>query len=169
MKLLINNRILKLFYDELYVTKEGLRIDPPTFCSIAYSTKQDITICGAPISKGNILSVNFVIPHWNPNEWYNPLEFIPERFDPESDYFFKPNSEKKETRNPNSYIPFSIGIRNCAGQTLAKLEFKVVLSRMITTLNIEIDEDQLKNDSVKFNLFSQMRLYGKISSKISHN
>ena len=106
------------------------------------------------------------MPHFNPKEWHSPTEFIPERFDPESEYFFRPNLDKKEARNPNSYIPFSFGIRNCAGQTLAKLEFKVILSRMLTTMNIKIDDDQLKNDCAKFNLVSQMRLYGKVTSKI---
>ena len=111
------------------------------------------------------MGINLIIPHHNPNEWHNPTEFIPERFDPESEYFLRPNSDKKEARSPNSYIPFSFGIRNCAGQTLAKLEFKVVLSRMISTLNIEIDPDQLKNDYAKFNIASQMHLKGKVTAK----
>ena len=148
----------------MYVEKEGLRIDPPSFVSLVYITKDNIEICGIPIEKGKRMTINLILPHFNPNEWQNPTEFIPERFDPESEYFFKPNSEKKETRNPNSYIPFSFGIRNWAGQTLAKLEFKVVLSRLLTILEFEIDENQLKNDCAKFNLISQMHLYGKITS-----
>ena len=82
----------------------------------------------------------------------DPEEFIPERFDPENEYYFKPNSNKKEARDPKSYIPFSFGIRNCAGQTLAKLESRVILSRVLTTLKLDINEEQLnlKNNKIGY-------------------
>ena len=110
-----------------------------------------------------------MLAHYNPYEWHNPTEFIPERFDPESEYFFKPNLNKNEPRSPNSYIPFSLGSRNWMGQTLAKLELKVVLSRIITTLELEIDENQLKNDYAKFNIFSQMHLNGMVKNQLKKN
>ena len=148
-----------------YVSKEGLRIDPPAFGSLFYYAKENIEIWGTPIDRGRIISINWMIAHYYSTEWYNPTEFLPERFDPESEYFFKPSKNLKEPRSLHSYNPFSVGIRNWVGQILAKLELKVILSRIITTLDFEIDEDQLKNNYAKFNLFSQMDLNGKVISK----
>ena len=72
-----------------YVVKEGLRIDPPVFASIFYQPKQNIEIWGLEIDKNTILAVNWALPHYNTKEWHNPTEFIPERFDPESDFFLQ--------------------------------------------------------------------------------
>ena len=148
-----------------YVVKEGLRIDPPVFASIFYQPKQNIEIWGLEIDKNTILAVNWALPHYNTKEWHNPTEFIPERFDPESDFFFKPNSDKKEVRSQNSYIPFSLGLSSWMGQSFAKLELRVVLSRIISNLTFSINSDQLNNDFCKFNEFSQMELFGSITSK----
>ena len=148
-----------------YVTKEALRLDPPATNSLKYHVKSDIEICGIPISKGSTIWNQILLPHLNPEEWKDPFEFIPERFDPESEYYFKPNTKKKEARDPKSYLPFSYGIRNWAGQTLAKLESRVILSRILTTCELEISKDQLDNDFWKFNLMSQMHLHGKIIRK----
>ena len=93
-----------------------------------------------------------IYSHYNPEEWFNPTEFIPERFDPESVYFNKPNS--KEIRDVKSFIPFSYGIRNWAGQTLAKLEMKVILSRVLAILEFQIDQNLLCNN------YARLRFYG---------
>ena len=100
-----------------YVIKEGLRFDPPSPHTLPYFVKEDITICGVPISKGSIMRSYILFPHFNKDLWINPTEFIPERFDPESKFY--------KQSNPKSFVPFSFGIRNCAGQTLAKIEAKV--------------------------------------------
>ena len=146
-----------------YVSREALRIDPPTFSGFLYFAKQNVEICGVEFNKGSFLWPNMMFAHHNPNEWYNPTEFIPERFDPESDYFFKPNS--REVRDPMSYIPFSLGLRNCAGQTLAKLESRVILSRILTSVEYEIDQSLLDNETSKFNLLSQLTVNGKITKR----
>ena len=111
-----------------------------------------------------MICINTIIPHHNNEEWHNPTEFIPERFDPESKYFFKPGT--KESRDPKSYVPFTFGIRNCAGQTLAKLEAKVILSRIVTCVEYEIDKSLLENETARFNIFSQMTIKGKITKKL---
>ena len=65
-------------------------------------------------------------------------------------------------RHPKSFIPFTFGIRNCAGQTLAKLELRVILARLITRIEYEISENLINNDYAKFSMLSQFHLMGKI-------
>ena len=106
-----------------YVIRETLRMDAPFFESLSHLAYEDVEICGVPIPKGTTIRIDITTPHNNPNEWINPREFIPERFDPESKYFSKHNGDK---RNPYSYIPFSHGNRSCPGQMFALLESKIV-------------------------------------------
>ena len=69
-----------------YVIKETLRIDGPAVYSVLYYAKDEVEICGVPISKGTVINTNMYYSHFNPREWQKPLTFIPERFDPESKY-----------------------------------------------------------------------------------
>ena len=90
-----------------FVVKEGLRIDPPAPFSIPYIVKENVTICGVPLRKGSVIDANCTFSHFNSKQWQNPREFIPERFDPDSKYYFKPSDDgRKEMRHPKSYIPF---------------------------------------------------------------
>ena len=147
-----------------YVAKEGLRYDPPAVFSIPYVALEDCEIANVKIPKGHKIEVNTVYSHYNPEQWHRPDEFIPERFDPESELFFKPGT--KELRHPKSYIPFSFGPRNCLGQTLAKLELKVILSRFVSKVEYEINEELMIND-YRYNVIDGKHLYGKITSKKS--
>jgi len=96
--------------------------------------------------------------HYNSKVWHKPESFIPERFDPEHEEYFNSELNRKEIRHPKAFCPFSFGSRNCVGQTMAKLESKVILSRLINIIDFEVDLDVLKNDYVRFNIFSQMKL-----------
>ena len=149
------------------VVKEGHRIDPPSSSTLAYFAKEDVEICGVKFGKGSLFEINSLWIHYNSQEWQKPNEFIPERFDPESEYFKKSHIESSanEARNPKSFIPFGFGLRNCAGQTLARLESKVLLSRIITNVEYEIDKELLESDYARFALLSNFDLKGKIVSK----
>ncbi|XP_013401360.1 cholesterol 24-hydroxylase [Lingula anatina] len=56
-------------------------------------------------------------------------KFIPDRFDPDSP--MKPNAY--------SYLPFSIGPRNCIGQNFAKMEMKIIMAKFIQRFKFEVD------------------------------
>ena len=146
-----------------YCIKEGLRIDCPTLGSLFYRTLDKITICGVPIEKGEIVTKNTLYPHYNPAYYHKPFEFIPERFDPDSKYFSVPGS--KSPRDPKWYNPFGVGLRNCVGQTLAKLESKVILSRLITRIDFDLDQDIAANEFMRFNLVQDSVLRGRITYK----
>ena len=69
-----------------YVIKEVFRIDAPALSSLFYNIKENITFCGVPFKKGLKFYPNIHYTHYNPDEWFDPTKFIPERFDPESKY-----------------------------------------------------------------------------------
>ena len=78
-------------------------------------------------------------------------------------YFYKPNTEN-ECRHPKSFNPFNFGPRNCMGQSLAKLDAKVILSRILTVIDYTICPSLLSNSSMSFNFFSQFKLMGTIKA-----
>ena len=146
-----------------YVMKESQRIDNPTIASITYQAVEDCEITGVQISKGDRLEMNIMHTHHNPEQWHRPEEFLPERFDPHDELFFKPGT--KEVRHPKSYIPFIFGPRNCLGQSLARMELKVLLCRFLTTVEFEIKDELMQNSKLRYHVLEGRHLYGKITSK----
>ena len=137
------------------VIKEALRIDPPSFESLASLPSEDITICGVDIPKGSPIKLQLVGAHFNPEEWVEPYKFIPERYDPNSKYFFKPNSDKP--RSPYAYVPFSQGPRSCPGRTIAMLQMKVILIYLLCKMDYTIDQEFLDKEGVAFPIYSQFQ------------
>ena len=89
---------------------ESLRIEPPIAASSTFMFHNDVQLADYNIKKGQTMAIFFFMIHRNPNEWKEPEEFIPERFDPNSDYYLTPAGKK---RNPYSFIPFHGGKRIC--------------------------------------------------------
>jgi cytochrome P450 len=118
-----------------YCIKETLRMDSPTVDTLNYAAKEDIKICGVDISKGQYIKLNLYASNHAIKEHQKPFDFIPERFDPESEYFTRPGDNK--TRSVYSHIPFSHGQRGCPGQSLAILQMKVgTLSSIFSLIKV---------------------------------
>jgi cytochrome P450 len=149
-----------------YVIKEALRIDGPAPSSLAYKCYEDVTICGVKIPKGQEIRYEQLNIHYDENEWIWPYEFIPERFDPESEYFKKPNSGGK-ARTPLSHVPFSFGPRVCAGSSYALLEMKVALLYILTHVEYDVDENFFKKEGIGYGVGSECVLDFKVV-KIKH-
>ena len=61
---------------------------------------------GTKILKGTDIKYNMAAIHVNEKQWQFPKDFIPERFDPESPLFKKPDGT---ARSVFAFIPFSCG------------------------------------------------------------
>ena len=144
-----------------FVTKEAMRLDGPTIETPLYQAIEECDIAGVRIPKGQCVSISVYHPHYDSKQWQRPEEFIPERFDPESDLFFKPGTT--EMRHRKSFIPFSFGSRNCLGQTLARLELKVLLSRFLTKVDYEISKKDLENN-FKYSVYDVRGMNGTITA-----
>eukprot|EP00343_Euplotes_focardii_P012123 CAMPEP_0205830186 /NCGR_PEP_ID=MMETSP0206-20130828/40318_1 /ASSEMBLY_ACC=CAM_ASM_000279 /TAXON_ID=36767 /ORGANISM="Euplotes focardii, Strain TN1" /LENGTH=270 /DNA_ID=CAMNT_0053133593 /DNA_START=684 /DNA_END=1496 /DNA_ORIENTATION=- len=134
-------------------TKEVLRMDSPSLDTADYLVKENVDICNVPIPKDTILKIDICSGHFNNNSWMNPLEFIPERHDTDSDFYKK---AKDAGIIPDTYSrrSFSHGMRNCPGMSLAMLELKVFIIYFITHIEYEFDLDMLNLEGVGFGMGS---------------
>ena len=150
----IRGMIDSLEYLQLCV-KESLRHSNAAFFSLAYKSLEDISIWGVSIPKGATLFQCLHAIHYDPQEWFYPKEFIPERFDPESELFNCPGENIKKKRSKYSFIPFSAGLRKWPGMNLAMLELKTISALFLKTFEYELDPNQKANDYLRFSLRSQ--------------
>ena len=111
------------------VIKETLRLYPP----IHIGNRQahgDITVGNHAIPDGTRVMMSIYLSHRHPDHWAKPDEFHPERF----------AHNHKEKVPPLTYIPFGGGPRNCIGASFAQIEAKVVLARLLQTMELTLEK-----------------------------
>ncbi|XP_059612265.1 probable cytochrome P450 9f2 [Phlebotomus argentipes] len=69
--------------------------------------------------------------HKDPKFFPNPEKFDPERF----------SDENKSSINPNAYLPFGIGPRNCIGSRFALMEVKAILFYLVLNFSLDVTEE----------------------------
>ncbi|KAI4464347.1 cytochrome p450 family 4 [Holotrichia oblita] len=111
------------------IIKESLRLYP----SVPFITrhiKQEIQLdeYRIPADVQAILHIYGV--HRNPDHYFNPDQFDPDRFLPKNSI----------NRHPYAYIPFSAGPRNCIGQKFAMYEEKTILASIINSYKVRAVE-----------------------------
>ncbi|XP_049535222.1 probable cytochrome P450 4d14 [Anopheles darlingi] len=127
---LTNSTLQDLRYLDL-VIKETLRITP-SVPIIGRRSAGDMTIDGVPVPKGMEFVILIYALHNDPEFYPEPERFDPERF----------SEEAQAARPPYSYIPFSVGARNCIGQRYAMLEIKTVLVKVLANYRLLPCEDK---------------------------
>ena len=113
------------------VLEENLRLHPiaPTPTRILL---KEIVVGGYQIPKGTGVASNSHLFAMNPEIWQNPDVFDPERF---ADAVNIPNLAMM-------HFPFSVGPRNCIGQTFAKFESKVMLAKLFQKFQFKLLPNQ---------------------------
>jgi len=120
-----------------YVVKEALRLSTPIYGKPMKAT-EDITLeSGFTVRKGTVVYPNNAIIGVSENIWENPLEFIPERFDPESPHFKLPGGGKRE---PITWMPFGAGPRACMGDNFSMYFVKVALVYFMHLFEFELQD-----------------------------
>ncbi|XP_037929947.1 cytochrome P450 4d8-like [Teleopsis dalmanni] len=117
----------KLKYTE-YVIKETLRLYP-SVPIIGRKIMSDFKYSHSKIGDGVLpatteVYVDFFNTMRDPDNYENPEEFIPERF------------ENMKMESAFVYLPFSAGPRNCIGQKFAMLEMKMILAKVVSTFEL---------------------------------
>ncbi|XP_049294620.1 probable cytochrome P450 9f2 [Anopheles funestus] len=79
------------------------------------------------IDKGTAIFIPIAGLHHDPQYYPNPNKFDPERF----------SEQNREKINPNAYLPFGIGPRNCIGSRFALMEVKAIIYYMLQEFSFE--------------------------------
>jgi cytochrome P450 len=101
------------------VLDESLRLFPPAWIIGRRALAED-EIGGYYVPLGTVVAICIYTIHRHPAFWEHPDVFDPERFAP----------ERSSDRHKYAYIPFSIGPRQCIGNTFALLEASLILARI---------------------------------------
>ena len=86
--------------------------------TLNYKVFENVDVDGVKLQKGTDIIFNIGALHYDSEQWINPEEFIPDRFNSESKYFKTPDGKQ---RNHASFLPFGIGPRNCPGAFISNL------------------------------------------------
>ena len=136
--------------------KEVLRFAPPAGRSLGYKTKKVVTFKdGMTVPKGEVITINVLAAHVWPEEWRAPYEFRPERFDPESEWFKRPDGQK---RSANAFCPFIFGMRQCPGRALGMMELKALIIFAVTHLEWTIPERIMGHEHEFYTILSPHEL-----------
>lgn len=86
--------------------------------------------CRFTIEKGRSVIGSVIGFHHDPKYYTQPKMFDPERF----------SVENRRNINPDAYLPFGIGPRNCIGSRFALMEMKVVIYYLLLNFSFEVTE-----------------------------
>ena len=110
------------------IYEEALRLYPPVPL-LTREALQDGSIRGRKVKMGSLILVVPWLLHRHRKLWDQPDHFIPERFLPENSV----------GRSKYSYVPFSIGPRNCAGAAFGLTEGVLCLATLAQRFKLRLD------------------------------
>lgn len=109
------------------VLKEGLRLHPPV-ASLQRMLPKGDSFGGYKLPPNTNVTVSYIGIQKSSKFWENSDVFDPDRFSP----------VHKENILQSSYSPFSLGPRSCIGKTLAQVEAKVLMARVLREFKCEL-------------------------------
>ena len=117
------------------VILEGIRVCTTTADGMRrLIPKGGTTVAGHHLPGGTVVS----IPQWatyrSSSNFYSPDSFLPERWLPGG---YDSGSPFRNDRK-DSFNPFSLGAYNCPGRSLAYLEMRLILAKMVWNFDMEI-------------------------------
>lgn len=90
------------------------------------------------IEKGTVIIIPIWSTHHNKDYYPDPMEFRPERFDPQ-------NGGVKRFTDEGIFIPFGAGPRICLGMRLAQVQIKAALVELIKNFEISVNRKSFTN------------------------
>jgi cytochrome P450 len=128
--------LCKLSYLDM-VIKESMRL-LPAVPIIGRETQEEVTIGERKIPKGIQLMIHMFNLHRRKDIWGEDAnQFNPDRFLPE-------NVTK---RPPNSFLPFSAGLRDCIGKEYAMFAMRIMIVTLLREYKLSAD---LKTDELTY-------------------
>ena len=124
-----------------------MRLQPPAPASSSNKFVKTVNIKGVDFTPQTGFMLNFNAIHKDPNEWRDPEKYEPDRFDPKSPMYLRPDGKQ---RNPFSFCPFFGGKRICLGKTLA--EFMTVFTLPLVLYHFQFEFVDPEHAIIKPNL-----------------
>lgn len=114
--------------------KEMLRMNPILAPGIRHYADHDVVYKQHVIPKGTVLLANTAFLHYDPQQFENPFEFMPERYLNHSLY----SSEYAAMSDPykRDHFTFSTGRRTCPGARLAENSLDIALANIMWAFEI---------------------------------
>ncbi|CDW80479.1 cytochrome p450 [Stylonychia lemnae] len=140
---------------------ETLRIEPPLIISSSVQLTEDQQIAGVNIKQDDMLIINIYQIHHNKDQWIDDEKFIPERFNPQSQYYLTPAGTQ---RDQFSFVPFLGGKRICLGKTFAENAFKIIVPLLMNNYKFVLCDDKQKIQKPFFNaiMFKRPQVFMKL-------
>ncbi|MFB2837610.1 cytochrome P450 [Floridanema evergladense] len=125
------NAILKLPYlNAVYC--ETMRIYPVGMLTFPRVVKEPVNLVGYDLQPGTILVGSIYLTHRREDLYPEPEKFKPERF-------------LERLFSPYEFLPFGAGARRCIGFAFAQFEMKMVLAKVLSSLDLELaDNTEIK-------------------------
>ncbi|MEO1429877.1 MAG: cytochrome P450 [Cyanobacteria bacterium J06633_8] len=114
------------------VCNETLRIYPVAILQFQRKVETPVLLGGHDLEPGTLLYGSVYLTHQREDLYPEPKKFKPERF-------------LERQFSPYEFIPFGAGTRRCIGAALAQCEMKLILTKILKNLELElIDNSELK-------------------------
>jgi cytochrome P450 len=106
------------------VVNESMRLYPIAW-GVPRQLRKDLTVGGRTLRAGTMCSVSIFHTQRDARLWEAPAEFRPERF-------------LTQKASVYTFFPFGAGVWRCLGAQFAEYEMRVVLARIVQTLDLEL-------------------------------
>lgn len=120
------------------VLQEGMRLCPTIPDGMRRIVpKGGATVAGYFLPEDTVVSIPQWATYQSDSNFSSPSFFCPERWLPDS----QQSSSPYRVDQKDAFNPFSLGARNCLGKTLALLEMRLILAKMLWNFDISKEAD----------------------------
>ncbi|KAF7514204.1 hypothetical protein GJ744_004529 [Endocarpon pusillum] len=118
----------------LAALNESLRLYPPVPTAVPRITVNGDTISGQWVAPGTTIGIFQFAAFHSPSNFHESEAFVPERWLPNAPAEFRDD-------NKDVVQAFSYGPRNCIGQSLAYLEMRLILAKVLWNFDLSLEEE----------------------------
>lgn len=125
------------------VMNEVLRLYPPA-PNVQRQAREDIQVDNLKVPNGTNMWIDVVAMHHDPELWGKDVnEFKPERFI---------DDVNGGCNHKMGYLPFGFGGRMCVGRNLTFMEYKIVLTLLLSKFSFKVSPSYIHSPSIMLSL-----------------
>ncbi|WJX14516.1 unspecific monooxygenase [Trifolium repens] len=126
-----------------WVMNEVLRLYPPA-PNVQRQAREDIQVDDVTVPNGTNMWIDVVAMHHDPELWGEDVnEFKPERF---------MDDVNGGCKHKMGYLPFGFGGRMCVGRNLTFMEYKIVLTRLLSNFTFKVSPNYHHSPAIMLSL-----------------